>query len=367
MPSPTRRALLFTGAGAALAAQQGGAVRLPRKLRLGVVGWDGHVGEVIRCLPQLPDVQLTGVAEAASNPAGRASFLRNQFVARARQYRTVEEMLSREELDVAAVCNNDGDRASAVVACLNRKLNVIAEKPLATSRKDLDAIYAARKKTGKHVGMLLPMRFTPRYLAMKRLIAAGAVGEALQIDGQKSYQLGHRPEWQQHARTYGSTILWIGIHMIDLMAWTTGRQFTEVASYQSRVRFPELGDMQNVTASIFKLDNGGTATLRMDYLRPAAAKGHGDDRLRVAGTEGIIENQEEAGLILMGAKTPPRKVEDLPPQGSVFLDFLQSVYNDARPELSWPDIVRANEFTLAAHEAAEMHQFRAIRKIGDEA
>jgi predicted dehydrogenase len=68
--------------------------------------------------------------------------------------------------------------------------------------------------------------------------------------------------------TYGSTILWIAAHSIDLMLWVSGRSFTEAASLQSHVAFPEAGDMQNVTRTLFRMDNGGSATLHMDYLRP---------------------------------------------------------------------------------------------------
>jgi predicted dehydrogenase len=270
-------------------------------------------------------------------------------------------MLAHERLDVVAICNNDGERAAAILACAARKIDVIAEKPLATNRADLDAVYAAAKTI--HLGMLLPMRFDPPYLAMKQIVKSGGIGEVLQVDGQKSYKLGTRPEWQKHAATYGSTILWIGIHMIDLMLSVGGRSFTEVVSMQSRVGFPEIGEMQNVTASIFRLDNGGTATLRMDYLRPSTAAGHGDDRLRVAGSRGIVEYRADSGVTLVKDREGPKKITDLPPQQSVFIDYLRSVYLQAQPQLSWPEIVAANEVTLAAHLAAEQHRLVTIPKV----
>ena len=157
---------------------------------------------------------------------------------------------------------------------------MIAEKPLALDRQDLNAVYAAVKRSGIHLGMLLPMRFDPPYLAMRRIVQSGAIGDVLQMDAQKSYQLGARPAWQKHATTYGSTILWIAIHSIDLMLLVSGRRFTEAASLQSHVGFPEAGDMQNVTASLFRMDNGGSATLHMDYLRPLLH--------RVTGTTGFV-------------------------------------------------------------------------------
>jgi predicted dehydrogenase len=337
---------------AAAAAVRGQTVRLPRKVRLGMIGYDGHPEEILRPLADFPDVELAAVADAGSAPQAVQSALRDRFVARARRYTGYPEMLAREQLDCVAICNNNGERAAAILASADRKLNLIAEKPYATSRRDLDAVLAAVRKNGIRAGMLLPMRFAPPYLAMKRIVDSGEIGEVAQMDAQKSYQLDERPEWQKRTRTYGSTIIWIGIHGIDLMSFTSGRTFTQAASLQSHVAFPELGDMQNVTATIFRLDNGGTATLRMDYLRPATVPGHGDDRLRLAGTRGIVEYKEETGVTVLGPRGK-RTVTDLPPQGSVFADFLRATYLAAAPGLTWEQIVRANRATLAAHEASQ--------------
>ncbi|MGD0775219.1 MAG: Gfo/Idh/MocA family oxidoreductase [Candidatus Solibacter sp.] len=364
--TPTSRRELLAGTLAGTLMAQAGAppeVRLPRKIRLALAGFDGHPEEILRVLPQLPDVELVAVAGEASDPEAQANALKNRYVAQARRYQTLVQLLAAEPLDMVAVCNHNGRRTQAILACAERKLNVIAEKPLALDRAGLDAVYAAVKRSGIHLGMLLPMRFEPPYLAMRRIVESGAIGEVLQIDAQKSYQLGARPAWQKHAATYGSTILWIAIHSIDLMLYVSGRRFTEAASLQSHVGFPEAGDMQNVTASLFRLDNGGSATLHMDYLRPATAPGHGDDRLRVSGTRGIVEYQESTGVTLVTAKSVPEVVRDLPPQQSVFLDFLRGVYQGAAPALSWPEIVRASEATLAAHTAAVGHRFVAIPPV----
>ena len=342
--SPTRRQFLMMAA----------AIKLPRKVALGMIGYDGHPEEILRPLADFPDVELVAVADANSDARAIAGTLRNPFAARASRYRDYREMLARERLDCVAICNNNGERAAAILACAGRGLNLIAEKPYATNPRDLAAVIRTIESRGIHASMLLPMRFDPQYRAMKQVVDSGEVGEIIQIDAQKSYQLDTRPEWQKHAATYGSTILWIGIHMIDLMAFTSGRSFTEARSYQAHVGHPELGDMQNATATIFRLDNGGTATLRMDYLRPAALPSHGDDRLRLAGSKGVVEYQEASGVTVLSA-AGKRVVTSLPAQGSVFADFLRSTYLGEKAGLTWPEIVHANQWTMMAQEATE-HQ-----------
>lgn len=346
MPQTTRRSWLAGAAVSALAGRQSEEpVRLGRKVRVGIIGLDGHYTEIVNPLPRLPDVELAAVAVRDARAAAR--------FAPARVYGDYREMLDRERLDVAAVCNTNGERAEAVLACLERKLHVVAEKPLAIETPGLVRVKRAVAAAGVHLTMLLPMRFDPPYLALRQAVESGAVGEVAQITAQKSYKAGQRPEWYKRRATYGGTIPWIGIHMIDLMRWTSRREFTEAVSLQTSIGFPEMGEMENVTGSLFRLDNGGVATLHMDYLRPATATSHGDDRLRLAGMKGVVEYQASTGVTLLEESRAPRIISELPPQRSLFVEFLESVYLGRPAPLTLADIYRVNEIALLARESAE--------------
>jgi predicted dehydrogenase len=347
----TRRTLL-AAAGAAMQAASAEPVRLPRSIRLGIIGFDGHAGEITGPLPELPDVEVVAIADA--NPGVLARQAKNPRLAPAHQYSDYRELLAKEQLDVAAVCNNNGERAAAVLACVDRKLNVIAEKPLAISRKDYHRVKEAVLRQKVSLGHLLPMRYEPSYLALKQIVDSGALGEIVQISSQKSYKAAPNVAWRVNRPTYGSTILWIGIHMIDLMRWATGREFVDATSWQTRVAMPELKDQENVTASVFKLDNGGLAMLRMDYLRPETAPTHGDDRMRIAGTKGVAEYMAATGVTLVTSDQKPRTLTALPQRGELLVDYLQATYNGKTPTITLSDIWKVNEITIAAHEAAEL-------------
>jgi predicted dehydrogenase len=355
----SRRTLLASAA-AALPAASAQTVRLPRKIRLGIIGWEGHPGEVTGPLERLPDVEVAAICH--SDPKVLERMARSPRLTAAAKYSSYDDMLGREKLDVVGVCNNNGERAAAVLACAKAKVNTIAEKPLAITRSDFERVKSAVDSSGISLGMLLPMRFDPSYLALRKIVEDGSIGEIAQIDAQKSYKAGDRPDWFLKRSSYGSTILWIGIHMLDLMRWTSGREFTEVAGFHGHVAFPELGEMDNVTVSAFRLDNGGTATLRMDYLRPDTATTHGDDRLRLGGTKGVAEYMAATGVTLMRAGAAPTVIKDLPPRGSVFIDYLESTYLGKKPSLALKDIYAVNEVTLAAHEASEAGKTIRIRR-----
>jgi hypothetical protein len=98
------------------------------------------------------------------------------------------------------------------------------------------------------------------------------------------------------------------------------------------------------------------ATLRMDYLRPEAAPTHGDDRLRLAGLDGIVEFEERTGVTLVTHKQSPKRLSEIPPAGSVFADFLESVYAGKPSDLPLAEILRMSEIVIGAEAAAREHR-----------
>jgi len=358
MRTLSRRAWVTGAALAGRALAQRDAVRLPQKVRIAILGLEGHIDQILEPLEYLPDVHLVAIQDP--DPEKLKQTGEHKHASAAHRYSDWRELLAHETLDMAAVCGTNGERAEIVIECAQRKLHIVAEKPLATTLADFQRIRDAVAQNKVQLTMLIEMRFEGPYRALKQIVDSGAIGEVAQISAQKSYKLGERAEWMRNRSTYGGTIPFIGIHMVDLMRFTSGRELVEAVSFQGRVGHPELRDFENSTSTIFQLDNRGTAALHMDYLRPDTAPTWGDDRLRLAGTLGVAEYQASNGVTLITGDRPPREIRDLPPDGSLFLDFLQSVYHGAPSGLSLADIYRANEIVLAARESADRHQIVKI-------
>jgi predicted dehydrogenase len=338
----TRRSLLAAAAIPAL--------RLPKKIRIGVAGMEGHLAEVLKPIEGLPDVEFVAVADP--DPARMA-----KLAPSVKRYSDYRQMLDKEHLDIVGIGGPNGDRAAVILACAERKIHVASEKPLAIERADLERIKQSVKRNGIQLTMFLPMRFSPPYLAMKQVVESGEIGAIAQIDGQKSYKLGERSPWMLNRSSYGGTIPYIGVHMVDLMRSISGREFVEAISLQAHIAYPEYGTMENTTGSLFRLDNGGVAVLHMDYLRPLTAPTHGDDRLRMAGAGGVVEYQEATGVTVVSGKQKPRVISELPKVRSLFLDFLDAVYNQKPSGLPLTDIYRVNEIVLGARESAEKRTY----------
>jgi predicted dehydrogenase len=242
-----------------------------------------------------------------------------------------------------------------VLACLERKIPTAAEKPMALNLADLGRIRERLSATKTPLTMLLPMRFDSHYLAMKAIVDRGEIGEPIALSAQKSYQLGERSDWMKKRDTFGGTIPYIGIHVVDLLRFISGRDMVEAAAFHSNVGFPAYGEMENNATLSYRLDNGGTASVRLDYLRPEAAGSHGDDRLRVAGAHGVVEHQQGEVTLITGSKKPHR-VTDLPQHAPLFVDFLDAVYNNAKPLLTAEECLRVTEIMLKTRDAADQRR-----------
>jgi predicted dehydrogenase len=320
-------------------------------LSVGIIGLKGHQGVALNAIPNLPDVRLAAVCD--DDEAALAGVRHWPSAHEHTQtYTNWGQMLEREKLDLVVEAGTDDQRAGILVECLKRGLHVLAEKPLVKELADLARVHEAWHGSGRQLSMLLTMRFEPAYRAMKEIIATGAIGAVCQAGVQKSYRLGQRPAWQRDRRTFSGIIPFIGTHALDLIRFTTGREFTQVMAYQGNTGHPEIGDMEDHACLALRLDNGGSAAARLDYCRPAAAPTHGDDRLRIAGSKGVIESLACGQTVtLITQEEGPREIK-LGPPADQFANFVAAVRGEGQCEAPAEDCFRMTEVVLKAREAA---------------
>ena len=336
------------------------------RMRIGMLGLDGHIDQILAARRTTPGLEIQAISDA--NPRLLRSVGERAGVPVERRYASHQALLDKEKLDMAGICGIDGERPGLVLECIKRGLHIIAEKPLTSQWDDLRRIRAALKQNPKvRLTMLLEMRYGGAFLAMRRIVESGALGEIVQMNGQKSYVFAEqppRPEWMRRKATFSGTIPYIGIHLVDLMRFTGKQEPVEVAAFQAHVGQPDAGDMENTASVSMRLAGGGTADFHLDYLRPANAGTHGDDRLRLVGTRGVLEYMGNSGLTLV---TDQEKSHAITPEArtlSLVPDFLASILGSQTPLLTLSDIFRANEIVLSARDAAVTRKVLPIGTSG---
>jgi predicted dehydrogenase len=320
-------------------------------LNVGFIGLKGHQGVVASALKEagcraavVCDDDRAALDRAKKWPAADADtkLLTDWHAA-----------LDSGKLDIVCEAGVDSSRATILKACAERGIHVISEKPLAFTLDELAELKNTLSKTRIHLSMLLTMRFEPAYMAMREQIITNAVGKVCQVAMQKSYKLGTRPGWQQSHDTFSGIIPFIGIHALDLIRWTTGCDFTSAMGYQGNTGHPNLRDMEDNACIALQLTNGGSAAVRLDYCRPATAPTHGDDRLRVAGSQGVIESSEAGKKVTLVTETEPLHDLPLPPAGKQFLNFVRSIQDQEPCVVPVEDCLRITEVVLKIRDATK--------------
>ena len=330
-------------------------------LRIGIIGGAGHTDYVPNGIAELGDATVCAIARGGPGDDLEQIRQSSRAAPGVAAYDDYRELLSRETPDIVAVLPEFHLHAEIAAEALRRGIPVFCEKPLALTLDGVDRVRQARQASGTPLGMMLAFRYAPSFYTARKLVRQGAIGQPAVGYAQKSYKHGTRPDFYRKRATFGGIIPWIGIHAIDWFQWISGRTYRAVTAFHSKLHYyPDYPEMEDAATCLFELDNGGTAVMSFDFLRPEGAPTHGDDRLRLVGDEGAIEVRGDTGVELITKKGVVHVAPSAPPHG-LFADFALSVKDRNHTGLLGGDeAIRITEIALKTRDAADRHERVAL-------
>ncbi len=323
-------------------------------MRLGLIGSTGHWKTYSRALERVPGLELVAVAAAGPEETVGAFDHAPGLSVETRRYEDAREMLDAEELDVVQVSARCDRIPVWSRLCLERGLPVLAEKPLAMDLPTLEGLFQTSKASGAALVPMHTMRGVPELAIMRRAVRAGAIGEPLLSFSQKTYKWGEsRPEAYRSRETFPGIAPWVGIHAFDWLHWILGDVFTEVMGREGTNAQPDFPACGSQAAFVLSMRNGGVASVTLDYLRPEAAPTHADERLRIAGSRGLLElSLVDKQVTLTTSQGEPRTLPTSP-QVDIFTRFARSIQGEASPPMTLQEACRITEIAIKAQRAAD--------------
>jgi predicted dehydrogenase len=318
-----------------------------------LIGVSGHYGYALGGISADGNCEVAGVAPGS--PEEDLTPLVNRLRSQGRNpvcFDDYRRMLEELRPDVAVVNCHFADHARVGIEVLKSGCHLFIEKPVAVTEEQLKALRQAYLESGRHLAAMHGLRYHPAFYTAWKAVRNGAVGEIRLIHAQKSYRLGSRPDFYRKRERYGGTIPWVGSHAIDWIRWFSGKTFDSVYASHSKRFNREHGDLEVSALCHFVLEDEVFASASIDYLRPEQAPSHGDDRIRVAGSDGILEvrdgkvwliNQESDGVRELPLEHP----------GNIFADFLGQIRGEKRCLVSAEDSFYVTEICLKARESAD--------------
>jgi predicted dehydrogenase len=197
-------------------------------MRVGIAGY-GVVGKTRhRSIESNTSYQITGISESSQEA-------RKSIPAGIKVYNDYKFLIDSADIDVIFISLPNQFAAEAVCLSLQAGLHVFCEKPPARTYAELLEV---KKQSSKSPELKLMYGFNHRFhLSVedaKLLIDSNSLGRLINMKGVygKSQMISfNQTDWRTNREASGGGILLDqGIHMLDLMRYLSGENFTEVFS-----------------------------------------------------------------------------------------------------------------------------------------
>ncbi len=317
---------------------------------LALIGTQGHYGNVLQELPDLPHIRVTAVSSGGAESVTPLVdwCQKNQHDPKA--YQDWRSILN-DPPDAAVVCGPFEAHAAMSAELIEKGVHVLVEKPVALNLDDLKHLReTCQRNPNIHLAGMHFLRYDPGFYTAHRLIAEGAIGQVVLINARKSYKLGTRPDFYKHRETYGGTLLWVASHAVDWAVWYANSPVRKVQAFHTTNANHNHGDLESYAVCNLLFENQILASLSIDYLRPAASPTHGDDWVRIVGTQGVIEaRRDTVNLIDAQGQRAVSATCDRKP----FADFVDQIEGKRRTLVDTATSLEVTEICIRARDDAD--------------
>src|SRR5690554_3026449 len=107
-----------------------------------------------------------------------------------RGFTSIESMVDLMDVDIAIVCTPDQLHVDAVRVVAQAGINILLEKPIATTVEDAREILRIVEEAGVAFTVGHCLRFDPKYVEIQRAIEGGSVGDLATVYARRQNQVG---------------------------------------------------------------------------------------------------------------------------------------------------------------------------------
>jgi predicted dehydrogenase len=139
-------------------------------------------------------------------------------------YSNVESLIGEQgdKIDVALIAVPHNEYLPIIEELASHDIDVIKEKPFATSISEAKALKAIMAKNHISIYVTLQRRFNPIFFTFKQLTKR--IGRIYSIEGRYTLNIGHLDEgWRaSKEKAGGGALMDMGYHFVDLVVWYFG-------------------------------------------------------------------------------------------------------------------------------------------------
>jgi predicted dehydrogenase len=315
------------------------------RVRIAVVGAGAMGANHARVLAELPEAELVAVCDVDE--------VRLREVPRepaTRLYGDLAKLLTEEHPEGVTIAVPTRRHADAALACIDRGVPLLVEKPLAAAVEEAEELQSAAAAAGVPLMVGYVERFNPAVQELKRRIDAGDLGRVIEASARRVGPFFPRE------RDVG-VALDLATHDIDVLRWLLGR---EVEQVQAETRRGIRTQHEDALAGVLRFEGGVVASLEANWLSPIKVR-----ELTLLGERGMFvvdylrqELRWHAGTASEPSREDEAQLTALPGAGEAPLRaelsaFLRVARREMPPPVSAADGIAALRVADALVAAAE--------------
>ena len=327
---------------------------MTKKLKVGVIGAGAMGRSHARVYSDMPNVELVGICDKDEKVAGEI----------AKKYNAKSFTYYREidcELDAVSVCVPTKLHKDIALFFINKGINVIIEKPIASSMEESKILIEAAKKNNVKLMVGHVERFNPVVTEIKKRLENNELGKIYSITAFRFSPFPHR------VIDVGVTTD-LAVHDIDIVMYLNNAKIKRIYAETGQRIHSSYEDMLN---AIIKFDNNVTGTISTNWLTPKKVR-----ELNITGEKGMFiaeyltqelyfyKNQfaEKNFDYSKGIKSVVEgdmvkiKISNKEPLLAELEEFVDCIIKDRKPMVSGDDGLKVLEIASKMLEAAKTNK-----------
>jgi len=254
----TRRQVLGAVAAGAVLPLRSALAADKQKIRIGQIGTSHAHATKLSVYRDSPDYDVVGIVEPDER---RWESVKSQPAYRDMPRLTEEQLFNRAGLQAVMVETAVADLVPAGQRCLDAGFHIHLDKPAGGSLEPFAKLLATAETKQRMVQMGYMLRYSPATALLKRLMAAGALGDVFEVTAvmSKVVAAGERKKLAQFP---GGMMFELGCHVIDSVVGLLGKP-TKITAFAQSI-LPEDG-LRDSMLAVFEYPKA-TATVRSSAL-----------------------------------------------------------------------------------------------------
>jgi predicted dehydrogenase len=320
---------------------------MSERIRTGFIGCGGNASSHIGRVLQIPEAEIVALCDPSSESLANAK-QRNAGARDLPEFSDYRQMLADVELDAVQISTPHTTHFEQIMACLDKGLHVLTEKPMVCTVEHAHQVIAKAKQADRILMISYQRHLQPAYRFVRDKVVSGEMGDIQFISAlqDQRWYLGTQGKWrQQLSLSGGGQLNDSGSHLLDIVLWMTGLAVAEVQAFMEN--FDSEVDINS--ALTLKFRNGALGNFSIVGNSPV--RGMWED-ITIWGTKAVVYIRN--GKITYKAADADEAVEPegLPKALTPDRNFFDAVLG--RDEVQVPPEcgLRVIELTEAAWESA---------------